>query len=104
MELSIDEIVAEPFSDIRCPLALVLGSPLPPLRVLAVTSRITHLSMANKSNIRTNKQTHIRSDAGRNESTEKQKHWQTIPPTFNNNSSNTQYTLYVHKLIVQWTG
>jgi hypothetical protein len=39
------EVVAETFSDVRCPLALVLGSPPSPSHVLAVGSRITHLTM-----------------------------------------------------------
>jgi hypothetical protein len=41
----IAEVVAETFSDVRCPLALVPGSPLSPSHVLAAGSQITHLSM-----------------------------------------------------------
>jgi hypothetical protein len=66
--------VAETFSDVRCPLALVLDSPLLPLHVLPVGSQVTHLTMVKhilkitkrkncyvrrkKSNTCTNEQTH----------------------------------------------
>jgi hypothetical protein len=47
------EVVAETFSDVRCPLALVQGSPLSPSHVLAAGSRVTHLFMV-KVNIQKN--------------------------------------------------
>jgi hypothetical protein len=39
------EVVSETFSDVKHPLALVLGSPLSPSHVLAAGSDIIHLSM-----------------------------------------------------------
>jgi hypothetical protein len=41
----VSEVVAETFSDVRCPLALVLDSPLSPLQVLPVHLQIMHLPM-----------------------------------------------------------
>jgi hypothetical protein len=41
----IAEVVVETLSDIRCPLTLVLDSPLSASHVLAVGSRITYMSM-----------------------------------------------------------
>jgi hypothetical protein len=51
-----------------------------------------------ESNTHTNEQAHGRTDARRNKRTKKQSH-----QPLNKNHSNTEYNMYVHKLITHWT-
>jgi hypothetical protein len=94
-------LVVEAVADVRCPLALVLGSPLLASHVLAVGARKSRETFIKIYKINVTRRKAIL--ALTNKPTDYQMHEartkkQSYQP-FNKNCSNTQYTVHVHKLI-----